>query len=82
MATANYLEFDDTATLELLTFQSGIDREIGLDLSLGARWRPRLDNNVVVTGGIAALLPGAGFEDIYEDVSTLYGAFASLTLLY
>lgn len=82
VATANYLEFDDTATLELLTFQSGIDREIGLDLSLGARWRPRLDNNVVVTGGIAALLPGAGFEDIYEDVSTLYGAFASLTLLY
>ena len=55
VATANYLEFDDTATLELLTFQSGIGREIGLDLSLGARWRPRLDNNVVVTGGIAAL---------------------------
>lgn len=82
VATTNYLEFDDTATLELLTFQSGINREIGLDLSLGARWRPRLDNNLVVTGGIAALLPGAGFEDIYEDVSTLYGAFASLTLLY
>jgi hypothetical protein len=82
VATANYLEFDDTATLELLTFQSGLGREIGVDLSLGARWRPRLDNNIVVAGGIAALLPGTGFEDIYEDVSTLYGAFASLTLLY
>lgn len=82
VATANWLEFDDTATLELLTFQSGIDREIGLDLSLGARWRPRLDNNFVIAGGIAALLPGRGFEDIYEDVSTLYGAFASVTLLY
>lgn len=82
VATANYLEFDDTATLELLTFQSGIDREIGVDLSLGAKWRPRLDNNIVVAGGLAALLPGRGFEDIYDDVSTLYGAFASLTLLY
>ncbi len=82
VSTANYLEFDDTATLELLTFQSGIHREIGVDLSLGAKWRPRLDNNFVVSGGLAMLLPGRGFKDIYEDVGTLYGAFASVTLVY
>jgi hypothetical protein len=82
VATVNYLRFAETETLELLTFQPEIDREIGLDLSLGARWRPLLSNNLVVVGGVAALLPGDGFEDIYEDVGTLYGAFVNLSLVY
>src|SRR6185436_19636670 len=35
IATANYLEFDATETLEKLLFQAPIDREIGWDLSIG-----------------------------------------------
>jgi hypothetical protein len=63
-------------------FQSGIHREIGWDLSAGFRWRPYLNQNVVVVGGIAALLPGQGFTDIYEKSSPLFAAFTSLTLTY
>lgn len=80
--TANYLRFDTTETLNLVLFQSAIDREIGWDLSAGARWRPYLNQNVVVVGGIAAFLPGRGFADIYEDDSALYAAFANLVLTY
>ncbi|MGH9362381.1 MAG: hypothetical protein ACRD2T_10735, partial [Thermoanaerobaculia bacterium] len=40
VATVNYLRFDRVEPLELVLFQSPIDKEIGWDLSLGARWRP------------------------------------------
>jgi hypothetical protein len=80
--TANYLRFDSTEVLKLVLFQSQIDREIGWDLSAGARWRPYLNQNVVVVGGVSALLPGKGFADIYEDDSPLLAAFANLILTY
>ncbi|HRC85061.1 MAG TPA: hypothetical protein PK413_05590 [Thermoanaerobaculia bacterium] len=82
VATANYLRFAETAPLELALFQAGIHREIGLDLSLGCRWRPLLNQNLVVVGGVAALLPGQGFTDLYEEDSALYAGFASLTLTF
>ena len=80
--TVNYLRFDRTETLELLLFQSPIHREIGWDLSAGVRWRPYLNQNAVVVGGVAALLPGKGFADIYEKSSPLFAAFTNLTLTY
>jgi hypothetical protein len=82
VATANYLRFDRTETLELLLFQSPIRREIGWDLSLGARYRPYLNQNAVVVAGVAGFLPGRGFRDIFEDGSPLYAAFANLTLAF
>jgi hypothetical protein len=82
VATGNYLRFDTTETLELLLFQDGIDEEIGWDLSVGARWRPYLNENVVVLGGVAAFLPGEGFRDVYEDGSTLFAAFTNLVLTF
>jgi len=80
--TANYLRFDRTETLELVLFQSPIHREIGWDLSAGVRWRPYLNQNAVVVGGVAALLPGKGFADIYESRSPLFAAFTNLILTY
>ncbi len=80
--TVNYLRFDRTGTLELLLFQSPIRQTIGWDLSMGARYRPFLNNHVVVLGGVAALIPGAGFKDIYGDRGALLAAFSSLVLAF
>jgi len=82
VVTANYLRFDATEVIDFLTFQDGTRKEIGWDLSLGLRWRPLLTNNLILVGGVAALLPGRGFEDVYEDDSTLFGAFTNLTLTF
>jgi hypothetical protein len=82
VATLNHLRFDTTETLELLLFQGDLDEEIGWDLSLGGRWRPFLNENVVVLGGAAAFLPGDGFEQIYEDDSALFLAFTNLVLTF
>jgi len=82
VATANYLRFDQTEPIEFPLFQAPIDNEIGWDLSLGAKWRPYLNQNLILVGGVAALLPGEGFSDIYEDSSTLFSGFVNLILTY
>ncbi len=80
--TANHLRFDAVEPLELVLFQAPIDQAIGWDLSAGARFRPFLNQNFVILGGIAAFLPGAGFADIYEDASALFAGFTNVTLTF
>lgn len=83
---ANLLWFDKTASLETLLFQGAIDRWIGADLSAGIEYRPLLNNNIVMAFGMATLLPGKGFKDIYdrfnEDAQILIAGFAQMTLQY
>lgn len=82
IATANYVSFDQTEVVEGLLFQAPIDRELGWDVSVGARWRPYLNQNVVVLGGIAAFRPGRGFRQIFERKSELFHAFTTVTLTF
>ncbi|HVS16500.1 MAG TPA: hypothetical protein VMV46_21500 [Thermoanaerobaculia bacterium] len=76
----SYLRFDTTETLQALLFQETVGEEIGFDLSAGLIYRPFLNNQFVILGGIAGLLPGEGFRDIYESGQALYGTFVQLTL--
>ncbi len=82
----NLLWFDKTAVLEQFVFQGNIDRFIGADLSAGLEYRPLLSNNVVMLFGLATLVPGSGFKDIYNrfqhEVPALVAAFAQMTLAY
>jgi hypothetical protein len=76
-ANANFLQFARTQPLIFLLQQNGIRRTIGTDASLGAVYRPFLSDNVVITGGAAALVPGRGFRDIYT-AQTLISVFATV----
>jgi hypothetical protein len=78
----NYLMFDTTDTLEFVLFQKPISREIGWDLSVGARYRPFLNNNVIFLAGFATLFPGGGFSDIFATRSNLYLGFTNLILMF
>lgn len=60
----NLLRFAHTDPLELLLFQSNIHAGIGADSGIGFAYRPPLSENVVITGGIDALVPFQGFRDI------------------
>ena len=83
---ANYLFFDKTNVLEAFVYQSNIDRDIGLDLSTGFEWRPRLNNQAVVLGGLAMLIPGGGFRQLYnkkdDPVDPLLSAFVEVVLAF
>jgi hypothetical protein len=70
----NYLRFERTEPLELLLFQAPIRHSIGWDSSLGVRYRPPLTENISITAGAAALVPGQGLRDIYGS-RTLYSLF-------
>jgi len=78
---ANYLSFVHTEPLEVFLQQPSISRSIGLDLSFGAFYRPLNNNNIIVTAGIAALIPGDGFEEILTK-GTLFQSFINLILTY
>ncbi len=86
MANCNLLWFDSTNVLEQFAFQSGIRRHIGTDMSLGAEYRPLLNNNVIIIGGISGLAPGRGFHDLYDPlvgvVPTLFASFVEVALTY
>src|SRR5262249_29760616 len=66
----NLLWFDETHVLEQFTFDGHIHHFIGVDPSMGFEYRPFLNNNVIMTFGISALLPGEGFRDLYDKIST------------
>jgi hypothetical protein len=78
---ASYLRFDNTSSLQLLLQDNHIGKDIGVDLSLGARYRPLLNNNLILTVGASALIPGGGFSDLYGS-QTLYSFFTAVTVTY
>ncbi len=62
---ANYLMFDTTEVLDTFTFQPGIDRGIGTDISLGVEYRPLLNDNIILLLGSAVFIPADGFRDLF-----------------
>jgi hypothetical protein len=70
----NLLRFQTTKVLENLLFQSKIGHNIGIDYSVGMRWRPFLNDNVIISAGLAALQVGSGFQDLYSNTSFTFGA--------
>ena len=86
IGNANLLWFDQTEVLEQFVFQSNIRNFIGIDLSLGAEYRPYHNNNVILVGGISGLVPGDGFKDLYNpiagNVNGLAAGFLDIILSY
>jgi len=78
----SYLRFDKTGSLEPFVNQNSIAKEIGLEVTFATVYRPLLTNNIQLAGGLSFFLPGAGFEDLYEDQGTLLSFFVQLTLVY
>jgi hypothetical protein len=82
----NFLWFDSVRPLKQFVFQDNINQYIGVDLSSGVEYRPLLNNNVILTCGVATLIPGSGFKDLYnslrDNVDPLFAAFADVRLTY
>lgn len=82
----NALFFDKTSSLEAFTYQSNISQFIGTDLSTVLEWRPRLNNNIILMGGLSTLVPGAGFRELYNNKNSkapaLFDGFAELILTF
>ncbi len=65
----NLLWFNQTEVLETYLFTGDVRNYIGTDVSLGAEYRPLLNNNIVFVSGLSTLLAGDGFRDLFQDLS-------------
>jgi hypothetical protein len=77
----NWSKFNRTEVLEAVLFQSNIHHPIGLDSGIGLQYRPLLSDNMVVTGGVGALVPGRGFKDIYNG-QVQFSSFVNVRLIF
>jgi hypothetical protein len=64
----NFLWFDETEVLETYLFVGDVKNFIGTDLSTGMEYRPLLNNNILLLGGLSTLLSGEAFEDLFREV--------------
>jgi hypothetical protein len=84
-ANVNHLWFHKTDTLEALRMQGEIDRDIGWDVSAAAIYRPGFVQNVVLRLSGATLLPGEGFNDLFENTerdNVYYSVLFNAVLTY
>ncbi len=65
----NFLWFNQTEVLETYLFTGDVRNFIGADISLGAEYRPLLNNNVVMLGGFSTLIAGDGFKDLFQNLN-------------
>lgn len=63
----SYLRFASTQVLGVLRNQAPPAKEIGVDVSTGVQWRPFMSQNVVLNASAAALLPGRGLKQLYDE---------------
>ena len=63
---ANYLRFAETDPVQTALLTDKVRSEIGYDLSLGVQYRPLLTDNIIISAGFGALIPGSGYRDIYR----------------
>ncbi|MEJ2407746.1 MAG: hypothetical protein P8Y48_00060 [Novosphingobium sp.] len=82
---ANHLWFENTATLQTLRNEGSIPNDIGWDLSAAAIWRPKATQNIVARLSAAALLPGRGFRDLFDNAEgnrNYYSILANVIVTY
>jgi hypothetical protein len=65
-ANVNYIWFAETKPIEIALQTNKVRDELGLDTSLGFKFRPLLTDNIVVAAGMGVFFPGAGYRDIYR----------------
>ena len=63
---ANYVHLMETDPIKTALLTDKADHELGWDLSLGCQYRPLLTDNIIISAGFGAFVPGRGYKDIYQ----------------
>ena len=62
----NYIQLVQTDPIETALLTGKISPQMGWDFSIGWQYRPLLTDNIILSAGFGALIPGPGFKDIYR----------------
>jgi hypothetical protein len=61
----NYIRLMETDPIKTALLVDKVAHDIGWDLSVGVQYRPLLTDNIIISAGFGALIPGRGYKDIY-----------------
>ncbi len=67
LGNVSKLRFVNTSSLSVLRNQNITSKDLGLDVSAGVQYRPFQSQNVVINASAAALLPGKGLKQLYDE---------------
>ena len=78
------LSFMNTAVLGVLRNQAPPPKDLGIDISMGAQYRPFMTQNIVLNVSASALLPGSGLKQLYDEHQRgpQYSVLMNLLLTY
>jgi hypothetical protein len=84
LSNVSLLRFNDTEILGVLRNQQPPSQELGTDVSAGLQFRPLYSQNIVITGSVAALIPGKGLRQLYDESETIpqYSALFNVILAF
>jgi hypothetical protein len=84
IGNVNDLYFDQLDSLAVLRNQKLHSSHIGVDLSLGAQYRPFFTQNIVFNISGAVLFPGHGLRELYGNAldTTQYSLLVNLLLTF
>jgi hypothetical protein len=63
---ANYIWLNETAPIKVALQTNKASTDLGLDLSLGFKYRPFLTEQVIFSAGLGVFVPGEGYKDIFR----------------
>jgi hypothetical protein len=78
------LNFINTSSLGVLRNQAAPSKDLGIDVSVGMQYRPFMSQNIVLNASAAALLPGKGLKQLYDEDKRgpQYSVLVNLLLTY
>ncbi len=78
------LSFMNTSVLGVLRNQAPPSKDLGIDISMGAQYRPFMTQNIVLNVSASALLPGSALKQLYEENQRgpQYSVLMNLLLTY
>ncbi len=65
-ANINYIWIPATETIKAALQTNRSDNQLGLDCSIGFKYRPLLTDNIIISAGVGFFFPSNGYKDIYE----------------
>ncbi len=84
LANVSKLQFVNTTVLGVLRNQAPPPKDLGVDVSVGAQFRPYMSQNLVFNASASALLPGKGLKKLYDEGKrgAQYSVLLNLVLTY
>ena len=76
-ANVNYIWLAETKPIEVALQTNRVRSDLGLDTSIGIKYRPLLTDNIILSMGVGFFFPGGAYRDIYRHNTVAVPGFTT-----